>query len=74
MAKYQYKQDYDKNNYKRINLKIRDTEYKIIEEYAQNLDLSKNALLIKCALYCYHNYIDVTSVKISKPAAAPDHD
>lgn len=62
-----YIQQYDKENYTRCNIKMRDKEAQILAEYSQNLNLSKNALLQKCLVYCYENMIDVSSVKLSTP-------
>lgn len=62
-----YIQQYDKENYTRCNIKMRDKEAQILAEYSQNLNLSKNALMQKCLVYCYENMIDVSSVKLSTP-------
>lgn len=62
-----YIQQYDKENYTRCNIKMRDKEAQILAEYSQNLNLSKNALIQKCLVYCYENMIDVSSVKLSTP-------
>lgn len=63
----QYKNEYTKKNYTRCNLVLRDKEAQILAEYSQNLNLSKNALIQKCLVYCYENMIDVSSVKLSTP-------
>lgn len=62
-----YKTDYNKNNYTACNIRFRDREAAILTEYSQNLGISKNALLQKCLVYCYENYIDVSGVKLSTP-------
>ena len=62
-----YKAEYTKKNYTRCNLVLRDKEAQILAEYSQNLNLSKNALIQKCLVYCYKNMIDVSSVKLSTP-------
>lgn len=62
-----YKTDYNKSNYTACNIRFRDREAAILTEYSQNLGISKNALLQKCLVYCYENYIDVSSVKLSTP-------
>jgi len=62
-----YKYKYDLDNYTRCNLKMRSPEAAILSEYSQNLGISKNALLQKCLVYCYENYIDVSGVKLSTP-------
>lgn len=62
-----YKAEFAKQNYTRCNMILRDREAQILAEYSENLGLSKNALLQKCLVYCYENYIDVSSVKLSKP-------
>ncbi len=63
----EYKNQYIKENYTRCNVTLRDKEAAILTEYSQNLGISKNALLQKCLVYCYDNYIDVSSVKLSSP-------
>lgn len=62
-----YKSQYNKDNYTNCQLRLRDPESRILTEYSQNLGISKNALLQKCLVYCYNNYIDVSSVKLSTP-------
>lgn len=62
-----YKKDYEKRNYTECKIKMRSPEAAILTEYSQNLGISKNALLQKCLVYCYKNYIDVSSVKLSSP-------
>lgn len=64
---FKYIQQYDKENYTRCNVKMRSPEAAILSEYSQNLGISKNALLQKCLVYCYENYIDVSGVKLSTP-------
>lgn len=61
-----YVNDYTRENYTRVNLKIRQKESDILTEYCNNLGLSKNALMQKCLVYCYNNMIDVSNVEISK--------
>lgn len=62
-----YKNAYDRENYTACNVKMRKREATILTEYSQNLNISKNALLQKCLVYCYENYIDVSGVKLSTP-------
>lgn len=62
-----YKNQYSKENYTNCQVKLRDREARILSEYSQNLGISKNALLQKCLVYCYNNYIDVSDVKLSTP-------
>ena len=62
-----YKNAYSKENYANCQLKLRSKEAAILTEYSQNLGISKNALLQKCLVYCYDNYIDVSNVKLSTP-------
>ena len=62
-----YKNQYSKENYTNCQVKLRDRESRILSEYSQNLGISKNALLQKCLVYCYENYIDVSSIKLSTP-------
>ena len=70
-----YKNEYKKKNYTSCLLQLRNKEAAILTEYSQNLNISKNALLQKCLVYCYENYIDVSNVKLSttdKPANNKD--
>lgn len=60
-----YKNQYNKENYTRCNVVLKQEEAEILAKYSQNLGLSKNALLLKCLKYCYDNMIDVSSVKLS---------
>lgn len=62
-----YITEYTKNNYTRCTLKLRDKENEILTKYSQNLNISKNALLQKCLIYCYENFIDVSNIKLSTP-------
>ena len=62
-----YKSGYEKENYTKCLLRLRDQEAAILAEYSQNLGISKNALLQKCLVYCYNEMIDVSSVKLSTP-------
>lgn len=61
-----YVQDYNKNNYVKITTQFKPAEAQILTEYSQNLGISKNALLQKCLVYCYKNYIDVSGVELSR--------
>lgn len=61
------KRAYNESNYTRCSLTLRDSEAQILTEYSENLGISKNALLQKCLVYCYKNYIDVSRVKLSTP-------
>lgn len=63
----EYKNQYNKDNYTSCRLYLKGKEAAILAEYSQNLGISKNALLQKCLVYCYKNYIDVSSVKLSSP-------
>ena len=60
-----YKSQYNKDNYTQCIVRLKSTESEILTEYSQNLGLSKNALLLKCLVYCYDNMIDVSNVKLS---------
>ena len=54
-----YKKQYDKEHYKNINLKIKKEDHKIIEQFCQDLQISKNKFMINCALYIInHDMID----------------
>lgn len=62
-----YISSYMKENYTECKVRFRSKEAAILSEYSQNLGISKNALLQKCLVYCYENYIDVSAVKLSTP-------
>lgn len=62
-----YINGYIKDNYTECKVRFRNKEAAILSEYSQNLGISKNALLQKCLVYCYENYIDVSAVKLSTP-------
>ncbi len=58
---------YIRDNYTRCYLILKGKESAILNEYSSNLNISKNALLQKCLVYCYENMIDVSHVKLSTP-------
>lgn len=58
---------YTKENYTRVTLKLRKKENDILERYSKNLNISKNALLQKCLVYCFDQMIDVSDIKLSSP-------
>lgn len=58
---------YIRDNYTRCHLILKGKESAILDEYSSNLNISKNALLQKCLVYCYENMIDVSRVKLSTP-------
>lgn len=60
-----YKNQYNKDNYTQCIVRLKSAESEILAKYSQNLGLSKNALLLKCLVYCYNNMIDVSNVKLS---------
>lgn len=62
-----YITSYTKENYSRVTLKLRKRENDILEQYSKNLNLSKNALLQKCMLYCFDQMIDISDIKLSSP-------
>lgn len=61
-----YKDAYNKENYTRCDIRIKKDISDIIAEYSNNLNISKSALIQKCVIYCYENYIDVSGVKLDK--------
>lgn len=61
-----YKDAYNKENYTRCDIRIKKDISDIIAEYSNNLNISKSALIQKCVIYCYENYIDVSAVKLDK--------
>lgn len=65
--KTKYDSQYIKANYTECKIRFRNKEAAILSEYSQNLGISKNALLQKCLVYCYNNFIDVSAVKLSTP-------
>ena len=65
--KTKYDSQYIKANYTECKIRFRSKEAAILSEYSENLGISKNALLQKCLVYCYENYIDVSRVKLSTP-------
>lgn len=61
-----YANNYNKQNYTCCNIRIKKEISDIIAEYSNNLNISKAALIQKCVIYCYENYIDVSAVKLDK--------
>lgn len=61
-----YKNDYNKEKYTCCNIRIKQEISDIIAEYCNNMGISKAALIQKCVIYCYENYIDVSGVKLDK--------
>ena len=61
-----YKDAYNKENYTRCDIRIKKEISDIIAEYSANMHISKAALIQKCVIYCYDNYIDVSGVKLDK--------
>lgn len=57
--------DFARKNYTRCNLVLRGKESDILDKFSDDLNISKNALLQKCLVYCYENMIDVSNVKLS---------
>ena len=56
---------YCRDNYIWCETRMFPFEAEILIEFAQNLNLTKSALLQKCMIYCYNEEIDVSDVKIS---------
>lgn len=50
-----YIKEYEKENYKKILIRLKPSEYEQIEDFCQNMDISKNRLLIDSALYIIQN-------------------
>lgn len=50
-----YIKEYEKEKYKKILIRLKPSEYEQIEDYCQNMDISKNRLLIDAALYIIDN-------------------
>lgn len=66
MSDTKYKNDYNKQKYTCCNIRIKKEISDIITEFADNMGISKAALIQKCVIYCYENYIDVSAVKLDK--------
>lgn len=49
---------------KHINLRLKDKESKILDNYTLKTGLSKPELIRKCMLYCWKEMIDVSKVKL----------
>lgn len=50
---------------KHINLRLKDKESKILDNYTLKTGLSKPELIRKCMLYCWEEMIDVSDIKLS---------
>lgn len=50
---------------KHINLRLKDKESKILDNYTLKTGLSKSELILKCMLYCWKEMIDVSDIKLS---------
>ena len=61
-----YANNYNKQNYTCCNIRIKKEISDLIAVYSDNLNISKAALIQKCIIYCYENYIDVSGVKLDK--------
>lgn len=61
-----YANNYNKQKYTCCNIRIKKEISDIIAEYSENMQVSKAALIQKCIIYCYENYIDVSAVKLDK--------
>lgn len=61
-----YKSEYNKQKYTCCNIRIKKEISDLIAEYSENMQVSKAALIQKCVIYCYENYIDVSRVKLDK--------
>ena len=61
-----YANKYNKEKYTCCNIRIKKEISDIIAEYCENMGISKAALIQKCVIYCYDNYIDVSGVNLDK--------
>ncbi len=50
---------YNKANYKQLKANVKPDEYKMVDDYCKNNDISKAALIIKAIKYCIENNIDL---------------
>ena len=56
----EYKQKYQKEHYKHINILCKPDDYKLINDYCIDNGInSKSAYIIACVKYCMDNNIDV---------------
>ena len=54
-----YIKAYNKEKYKNIALRCKPSDYETIEQFCQDLQISKNKFMINCALYIIkHDMID----------------
>lgn len=61
-----YNNAYNKEKYKNIALRCKPSDYETIEQFCQDLQISKNKFMINCALYIInHDMID--EIRAYKP-------
>lgn len=53
---------YNKENYKQLKTNIKPDDYKLIDNYCTENDISKAKLIINCIKYCIKNNIDVKNI------------
>lgn len=56
----EYKHQYNKRHYNQTNVCLSVSDYATLEEFSDNLQLSKSQVLQKCLVYCYENDIELT--------------
>lgn len=55
----EYKKNFNKLNYKRINLNIKPADFDIIDRYCKDIGISKAKFIIAACKYCIDNNIDL---------------
>ena len=50
---------YNKANYKQLKANVKPDEYKMVDDYCKNNNISKAALIINAIKYCIDNNIDL---------------
>ena len=54
---------YNKANYKQLKANIKPEDYKLIDEFCKNNDISKASMIVNSVKYCIENNIDFTNKK-----------
>ncbi len=54
---------YNKANYKQLKANVRPEDYAVIDSYCKLAGISKAQLLLRSAMYCIKNNVDLTEDK-----------
>ncbi len=54
---------YNKANYKQLKVNIKPDDYKLIDDFCKENDISKAAMIINSVKYCIDNNIDLKNKK-----------